>query len=90
MVLLLGVDDVKATKEFYAGRGLEVGKSYGSKYAEFDTPGSAVKLALYTRKAAAKNAGVAPEGSGSHRIVVVGDAGAFTDPDGFGWEDASD
>ena len=69
-MLLLGVDDVKATKQFYADRGLALGKSFGSKYAEFDTPGSAVKLALYPRKAAAKDAGVDPEGSGSHRIVV--------------------
>jgi uncharacterized glyoxalase superfamily protein PhnB len=86
VVLLLGVDDVKATKAFYVERGLTVGKSYGSKYVEFDTPGAAVNLALYSRKAAAKNAGVDPEGSGSHRIVILGDAGAFTDPDGFAWE----
>jgi predicted lactoylglutathione lyase len=86
VVLLLGVEDVKATKQFYADRGFALGKSFGSKYAEFDTPGSAVKLALYPRKAAAKDAGVDLEGSGSHRIVVTGDAGAFTDPDGFVWE----
>ena len=86
VVLLLGVADVKATRQFYADRGLAVGKSYGSKYVEFDTPGSAVKLALYGHKAAAKDAGVDPEGSGSHRIAVRGDAGTFTDPDGFAWE----
>jgi len=86
VVLLLGVDDVKATKQFYVDHGLAVGKSFGSKYVEFDTPGSAVKLALYSRKAAAKDAGVDPEGSGSHRLVVAGGAGAFTDPDGFVWE----
>ena len=86
VVLLLGVDDVKATKQFYVDRGLAVGKSFGSKYVEFETPGSAVKLALYSRRAAAKDAGVPPEGSGSHRIVVHGDVGSFTDPDGFAWE----
>jgi uncharacterized glyoxalase superfamily protein PhnB len=86
VVLLLGVEDVKATKEFYAGRGLAVGKSFGSKYVEFDTPGSKVKLALYSRRAAAKDVGVPPEGSGSHRLAVGGDAGPFTDPDGFVWE----
>jgi predicted lactoylglutathione lyase len=89
VVLLLGVDDVKATKQFYAGKGLSVGKSFGGKYAEFDTPGAAVKLALYPRKAAAKDAGVDPAGSGSHRLGVTGDAGAFTDPDGFVWEDTA-
>jgi predicted lactoylglutathione lyase len=89
VVLLLGVEDVKATKEFYTGRGLAVGKSFGSKYVELDTPGAAVKLALYSRKAAAKNAGVAPEGSGSHRLVILGDIGSVTDPDGFVWEAAT-
>jgi predicted lactoylglutathione lyase len=89
LVLLLGVEDVKATKQFYVDRGLPVGKSFGGKYVEFETSGSAVKLALYPRKAAAKDAGVPVEGSGSHRVVVGGELGAFTDPDGFVWEDAS-
>jgi predicted lactoylglutathione lyase len=89
VVLLLGVDDVKASKRFYVDRGLAVGKSFGSKYVEFDLPGSPVKLALYGRRAAAKDAGVGPEGSGSHRIAIGSDAGPFTDPDGFTWETAS-
>jgi predicted lactoylglutathione lyase len=86
VVLLLGVEDVKATRQFYADHGLAVGKSFGSKYVEFDTPGSALKLALYTRRAAAKDAGVDPDGSGSHRLAIVGDLGTLTDPDGFEWE----
>jgi predicted lactoylglutathione lyase len=85
VVLLLGVRDVKASKAFYAERGLSVGKSFGGKYAEFDTPDAAVKLALYTRRGLAKDAGVSEDGSGSHRIVIRGDAGSFTDPDGFAW-----
>lgn len=89
LVLLLGAADVKASKRFYAERGLPVGKSFGSKYVEFATPGSPVKLALYGRGALAKDAGVPADGSGSHRIVIAGDAGAFTDPDGFAWETAS-
>ncbi len=88
-VVLLGVDNVKATKQFYLDRGLSVAKSFGSKYVEFDAPSSAFKLALYGRRAAAKDAGVAPEGSGSHRIVIGGDIGSFADPDGFAWEAAS-
>ncbi|RMI33359.1 VOC family protein [Nocardia stercoris] len=86
MVLLLGVADVKATKRFYVEQGLTVGKSFGSKYVEFATPGAAVKLALYGRKAAAKDAGVAPEGSGSHRLAIGSAGAAFTDLDGFAWE----
>jgi hypothetical protein len=86
VVLLLGVDDVRATKKFYVEHGLEVAKSFGSKYVEFASPAGSVKLALYGRRAAAKDAGVAAEGSGSHRLVIGSDAGAFTDPDGFVWE----
>jgi hypothetical protein len=36
-----------------------------------------------------EDAGVSPDGSGSHRIVIVSDAGSFSDPDGFVWEAAS-
>jgi predicted lactoylglutathione lyase len=88
LVLLLGVEDVRATKQFYVDHGLTVGKSFGSKYVEFDTPGSALKLALYGRRAAAKDAGVPADGSGSHRLVVGTDLGTFTDPDGFAWQAA--
>lgn len=88
LVLLLGVADVKASKEFYVARGLEVAKSFGRKYAEFAGPSSQIKLALYGRRALAKDAGVSEEGSGSHRIVLGGNAGPVTDPDGFVWEDA--
>jgi uncharacterized glyoxalase superfamily protein PhnB len=83
LVLLLGVADVAATKQFYAGRGLAVAKSFGRKYVEFDTGSSPVKLALYGRRALAKDAGVPPDGTGSHRLVIGSDAGTFTDPDGF-------
>jgi predicted lactoylglutathione lyase len=89
IALLLGVSDVKASKQFYVDRGLAVGKSFGSKYVEFDLPGSPITLALYGRRALAKDAGVPEEGSGSHRIVLGSDGAAFTDPDGFGWEPAS-
>ena len=81
VVLLLGVEDVKATKQFYVDRGLAVGKSFGSKYVEFDRPGSPVKLALYKRRARSPRTPASPpEGSGSHRIVVGGDAGAVHRP----------
>ncbi len=86
IVLLLGVEDVAATKQFYVERGLKVARGFGSKYVEFAAPASHVKLALYKRRALAKDAGVPPEGTGSHRIVIASDAGPFTDPDGFAWE----
>ncbi len=84
IVLLLGAADVAAARQCYLDRGFTVAKSFGRMYVEFASPGT-VKLALYRRRALAKDAGVSPEGSGSHRIVVNGDA-AFTDPDGFAWE----
>ena len=89
VVLLLGVADVAASKRFYLDRGLTVAKSFGRMYVEFDSGSSPVKLALYRRRALAKDAGVAPEGTGSHRIAVGGAAEPFTDPDGFAWETAS-
>ena len=88
VVLLIGASDVKATKAFYVDKGLEVAKSFGSKYVEFAAPASSIKLALYGRKAAAKDAGVPPEGSGSHRVAIRSSAGSFSDPDGFAWESA--
>jgi len=86
LVLLLGVENVRTTKQFYVEHGLPVAKSFGSKYVEFATPPQSVKFALYSRRAAAKDVGVDPDGSGSHRIAVQSDAGSFTDPDGFTWE----
>ena len=86
IVLLLGCADVAATKQFYIEQGLTVARGFGSKYVEFAAPASHIKLALYKRRALAKDAGVPPEGTGSHRIAITSDAGPFTDPDGFGWE----
>ena len=88
MVLLVAASDVGATKAFYADRGFEVGKSFG-KYVEFATPGSPIGFGLYGRKALAKDAGVDPEGTGSHRLTIAGSAGTFADPDGFEWTTAS-
>ncbi|MFI2379479.1 glyoxalase [Streptomyces sp. NPDC018964] len=90
IVLLLGVEDVAASKRFYVERGLTVAKSFGRVYVEFaGGESSPVKLALYRRRALAKDLGVSAEGSGSHRLVIGGGAGAFTDPDGFAWQAAS-
>ena len=89
-VLLLGVEDVKASKQFYVEHGLAVGKSFGGKYVEFATGTGPVKLALYKRRGLAKVAGVAPDGTGSHRLIIGTDTGPFTDPDGFAWTTASE
>jgi hypothetical protein len=89
IVVLLGVADVAASKRFYVDHGLDVAKSYFRKYVEFETPASMAKLAIYGRRALATDAGVSPEGSGSHGLRIGSAAGPFTDPDGFAWEAAS-
>ena len=88
IVVLLAAADVSASKKFYLERGFTVGKSFG-KYVEFAMPSSPVKLALYGRGALAKDAGVSPAGTGSHRVIMGSNAGPFTDPDEFGWEEAA-
>ena len=88
IVLLVAAADVAASKRFYVDHGLAVGKSFG-KYVEFAMPASPIKLGLYGRRALAKDAGVSPDGTGSHRLTIGSDAGPFTDPDGFVWEAAS-
>ncbi|WP_350275114.1 glyoxalase [Kribbella sp. HUAS MG21] len=85
LILLIGADDVAASKQFYVDHGLKVSRSFGRKYVEFEAAPGSVKFALYSRKALAKDAGVSPDGTGSHRLAVTSNHGAFTDPDGFPW-----
>ena len=86
-VLLLGVTDVAASKRFYVDHGLSVAKSYLNKYVQFDAaPSDGFTLGLYRHAALAKDAGVPPAGTGSHRMVIRSDTGSFIDPDGFAWE----
>lgn len=85
IVLLLGAEDVVASKAFYADRGIAVGKSFGRSYVQFDTGASPIGLGLYRHASLAKDAGVPAEGSGSHRITINGALGAAVDPDGFVW-----
>ena len=54
IALLLGCEDVAATKKFYVEQGLTVAKSFGRKYVEFETQSGAVTLGLYGRRALAK------------------------------------
>ena len=86
IVLLLGVADVKASKRFYAERGLGVKRSFGGKYAEFDSAPGAVQLAIYPRRALEKETGVAVDPAAAYGIVLNGGSEEFTDPDGFTWQ----
>lgn len=83
IVLQLGVTDVAASKQFYTERGVSITKSYGRRYAELDT--SPITVTLSRRGDLAKTAGVPPEGTGSHRLIIGGDVGPLTDPDGYVW-----
>lgn len=85
-VVQLGVADVAASREFYETQGIGTAKSYGKRYAELDTP--PVTVSLNPRTALAKTVGVAPDGTGSHGVVLLGGHGVFVDPDGFEWENA--
>ena len=60
-MLLIGAEDVGASKKFYVEHGLKVGKSFGS-FVDFDLGSSPVGLGLYKRKALAKSAGVDARG----------------------------
>ena len=85
LVLLVGAGDVKASKRFYVEHGLSVKRSFGAKYCEFDSDGP-IKLALYGRKALAKDAGVDPDGTGTRGLAITGAGQTATDPDGVTWE----
>ncbi|MDF2508347.1 MAG: hypothetical protein K0Q52_2206 [Microbacterium sp.] len=86
IILLLGAEDVVASKNFYAERGIPVGKSFGRSYVQFDTGSSPIGLGLYRHASLAKDAGVPAAGTGSHRITVNGVLGSAVDPDGFVWD----
>ena len=83
-----GAAPLKPAKKGFWGYGGVVRAPDGAIW-KFATPGLQVSLALLGRHALAKDAGVSPDGTGSHRIVIGSDAGSFTDPDGFAWETAS-
>lgn len=84
LVLLIGADDVRASRAFYVELGFGVRKSFGS-YVDFDTPKGTIGIGLYKRAALAKSAGVAADGSGSHRITIHGTPESTVDPAGFAW-----
>jgi catechol 2,3-dioxygenase-like lactoylglutathione lyase family enzyme len=89
IALLLGVADFAASKRFYVDRGLAVAKNFARTYTEFAAPSKHIKLGLYKRRGLAKDAGISADGTGSHRLVIGGDAGPLIDPDGFAWEATS-
>ena len=65
IVLLLGVADVAASKQFYVDHGVAVAKSFGRKYVEFDTP----RVRSSWRSTGAGRWPKTPASAGRHRIA---------------------
>lgn len=62
--IMLGVGDLDRSKKFYAeGLGCKIDKDYPG-FVALDLGAGSSSLALYPRGAAARDAGVSPEGSG--------------------------
>jgi catechol 2,3-dioxygenase-like lactoylglutathione lyase family enzyme len=79
----LEVADPTAAEQFYsAAFGLGSGGQVRVRASNAPTTG------FRGRRALAKDAGVSPAGTGSHRLVIGSDACSFADPDGFVWESA--
>jgi len=62
--IMIGVEDLARSKEFYGeGLGCKLDQDH-PHFVSFDLGDGSSSLALYGREAAAKDAGVSPEGSG--------------------------
>jgi catechol 2,3-dioxygenase-like lactoylglutathione lyase family enzyme len=63
--IMLGVEDMARSKKFYGeGLGCAIDQDHPG-FVSFDLGDGSSSLALYPREAAAKDAGVSPEGPGS-------------------------
>ena len=76
--IMLGVEDLARSKEFYeTGLGCKIDQDHPN-FVSFDLGAGSSSLALYKREAAARDAGVSSEGSGFrgvslHYIVSTSD-----------------
>jgi len=62
--VMIGVEDLARSKKFYGeGLGCKIDQDYPN-FVSFNLGEGSSSLALYEREAAAKDAGVSPEGSG--------------------------
>jgi catechol 2,3-dioxygenase-like lactoylglutathione lyase family enzyme len=65
--VMIGVDDVARSKDFYAGLGCSVDQDHPG-FVSFDLGDGSSSLALYQREAAAQDAGLPSEGSGFRAV----------------------
>jgi catechol 2,3-dioxygenase-like lactoylglutathione lyase family enzyme len=61
--IMIGVQDLARSKKFYEDLGCEIEQDYPG-FVKFDLGDGSSSLALYPWEAAARDAGVSPEGSG--------------------------
>ena len=87
LVLLLGVEDVKASKEYYVTRGSEVGEELRRQVRRVRGPAPDIKLVSLQPRAARQGRRRRCRGNRVAPILVVSDAGDFTDPDGYVWSE---
>ena len=68
----IGVADMSVAKRFYAdGLGLPVKKAFGNKFVMFKGEDGRSDLGMYKRQALARDAAVAPEGSGFRGFTMT-------------------
>jgi uncharacterized protein len=68
--VMIGVEDLSRSKKFYGdGLGCKIDQDHPN-FASFDLGDGSSSLALYEWEAAAKDAGVSPEGSGFRGISL--------------------
>jgi catechol 2,3-dioxygenase-like lactoylglutathione lyase family enzyme len=68
--IMIGVEDLARSKKFYGeGLGCTIDQDY-PHFVKFDLGDGSSSLALYEREAAARDAGVSPEGSGFRGVSL--------------------
>lgn len=68
-VIIIGVADLKTSKEFYTALGMTVDRDYGNQYVDFQPGSGTCRLGLMQRKTLAKDANVHANGSGFRSVA---------------------
>ncbi|APU15097.1 MULTISPECIES: VOC family protein [Actinoalloteichus] len=79
--VFLGVASPKASLVFYTALGMSVDRDYGDTFIDFTISDGVCRLGLLTRKALAKDAGVAEVGDGFSALVLTHLAGSREEVD---------
>lgn len=68
--IILGVEDPKASRNFYQALGMATDRDYGNKYIDFQPQQGAVRLCLMPRAVLAKDVGIDNPGEGTGRLTL--------------------